>query len=86
MRLVTYRRRTASGGTGSIGALSDGGVLDLGAVAGSMLELLVADGLDAARRAIDRRRRRASHSTRWSSSLRCRGRTRSATSCSSRST
>ena len=48
MRLVTYRRRTASGGTGSIGALSDGGLLDLGAVAGSMLELLVADGLDAA--------------------------------------
>ena len=41
MRLVTYRRRTASGGTGSIGALSDGGLLDLGAVAGSMLELLV---------------------------------------------
>ena len=54
MRLVTYRRRTASGGTGSIGALSDGGVVDLRAVAGSMLELLVTDGLDAARRAIDR--------------------------------
>jgi 2-keto-4-pentenoate hydratase/2-oxohepta-3-ene-1,7-dioic acid hydratase in catechol pathway len=54
MRLVTYRRRTASGGAGSIGALSDGGVLDLGSVADSMLELLVANGLDAARRAIDR--------------------------------
>ena len=54
MRLVTYRRRTASGGTGSIGALSDGGLLDLGGVAGSMLELLVTDGHDAARRAIDR--------------------------------
>ena len=54
MRLVTYRRRAASGGTGSIGALSDGGLLDLGAVAGSMLELLVTDGLDSARRAIDR--------------------------------
>jgi 2-keto-4-pentenoate hydratase/2-oxohepta-3-ene-1,7-dioic acid hydratase in catechol pathway len=54
MRLVTYRRRTAPGGAGSIGALSDDGVVDLSAVAGSMLELLVADGLDAARRAIDR--------------------------------
>ena len=54
MRLVTYRRRTASGGTGSIGALSDGGLLDLGGVASSMLELLVTDGLDAARRAIGR--------------------------------
>ncbi len=54
MRLVTYRRRTASGGTGSIGALSDGGLLDLGRVARSMLELLVTDGLDAARLEIDR--------------------------------
>jgi len=54
MRLVTYRRRTASAGAGSIGALTDGGVVDLSAVARSMLELLVADGLDAARRAIDR--------------------------------
>src|SRR5829696_9315512 len=54
MRLVTYRRRTASAGAGSIGALVDGGVLDLAAVARSMLELLVADDLDAARRAIDR--------------------------------
>ncbi len=54
MRLVTYRRRTASAGAGSIGALTDGGVMDLSAVAASMLELLVADGLDAARRAIDR--------------------------------
>jgi 2-keto-4-pentenoate hydratase/2-oxohepta-3-ene-1,7-dioic acid hydratase in catechol pathway len=54
MRLVTYRRRAASGGAGSIGALTDGGVLDLSAVAASMLELLVADDLDAARRAIDR--------------------------------
>jgi 2-keto-4-pentenoate hydratase/2-oxohepta-3-ene-1,7-dioic acid hydratase in catechol pathway len=54
MRLVTYRRRAASGGSDSIGALTDGGVLDLSAVAASMLELLVADGLDAARRAIDR--------------------------------
>jgi 2-keto-4-pentenoate hydratase/2-oxohepta-3-ene-1,7-dioic acid hydratase in catechol pathway len=54
MRLVTYRRRTASAGAGSIGALVDGGVLDLAAVARSMLELLAADGLDEARRAIDR--------------------------------
>jgi 2-keto-4-pentenoate hydratase/2-oxohepta-3-ene-1,7-dioic acid hydratase in catechol pathway len=54
MRLVTYRRRTASAGAGSIGALVDGGVLDLAAVARSMLELLAADGLDEARRAVDR--------------------------------
>jgi 2-keto-4-pentenoate hydratase/2-oxohepta-3-ene-1,7-dioic acid hydratase in catechol pathway len=54
MRLVTYRRRTASAGAGSIGALVDGGVLDLAAVARSMLELLAADGLDEARRAIAR--------------------------------
>jgi 2-keto-4-pentenoate hydratase/2-oxohepta-3-ene-1,7-dioic acid hydratase in catechol pathway len=54
MRLVTYRRRTASGDAGSIGALTDGGVMDLSAVADSMLELLAADGLDAARRATDR--------------------------------
>jgi 2-keto-4-pentenoate hydratase/2-oxohepta-3-ene-1,7-dioic acid hydratase in catechol pathway len=54
VRLVTYRRRTASAGAGSVGALVDGGVLDLAAVARSMLELLAADGLDEARRAIDR--------------------------------
>jgi 2-keto-4-pentenoate hydratase/2-oxohepta-3-ene-1,7-dioic acid hydratase in catechol pathway len=53
MRLVTFRRRTATGDGGSVGALSGGGVLDLSAIAGSMLELL-ADGLDLARQAVAR--------------------------------
>ncbi len=49
MRLVTFRRRSASGDAGTVGALSDGGVLDLSAVAGTMIELLAAGRLDAAR-------------------------------------
>ena len=86
MRLVTYRRRTASAGAGSIGALTDGGVVDLSAVAGSMLELL---GGGRTRRGTPDDRRAAAPSslaTRCSCSRRCRGPTRSATSCSSRST
>jgi len=39
MRLVTFRRIGASDG-GSVGALSDDGVTDLSATAGSMVELL----------------------------------------------
>jgi 2-keto-4-pentenoate hydratase/2-oxohepta-3-ene-1,7-dioic acid hydratase in catechol pathway len=39
MRLVTFRRIGASG-AGSVGALSDDGVTDLSATAGSMIELL----------------------------------------------
>ncbi len=55
MRLVTFRRRKAAGDEGSVGALAGDGVLDLGATAGSMLELLRTDGaLEAARQAVDR--------------------------------
>ena len=54
MRLVTFRRRDAPEDEGSIGALHTGGVLDLGPVAGSMLELLRdhGPGLGAARDAL----------------------------------
>jgi 2-keto-4-pentenoate hydratase/2-oxohepta-3-ene-1,7-dioic acid hydratase in catechol pathway len=56
VRLGTFRHRTVPEGEGSVGALADDGVLDLGAVSGSMLELLRAggEGLDAARRAVRR--------------------------------
>jgi len=46
MRLVTFRRSGAPG-AGSVGALSEDGVVDLSAVAGSMTELLQRD-LDGA--------------------------------------
>jgi 2-keto-4-pentenoate hydratase/2-oxohepta-3-ene-1,7-dioic acid hydratase in catechol pathway len=56
MRLVTFRRREAPGVEKSIGALSGSGVLDLGSIAGSMLELLRTEGagLGDARRAMER--------------------------------
>lgn len=55
MRLVTFRHPGA-GGEGSVGALSGDGVLDLGSVADSVLELLrtEGEGLQAARRAVQR--------------------------------
>jgi 2-keto-4-pentenoate hydratase/2-oxohepta-3-ene-1,7-dioic acid hydratase in catechol pathway len=55
MRLVTFRQPGATGHEGSVGALVDGAVLDLGALAGSMIELLRAEGgLEAAHAAIER--------------------------------
>ena len=56
MRLVTFRRRAAPEEETAIGALSGDGVLDLGSVAGSMLDLLRAgdEGMEAARRAVER--------------------------------
>src|SRR5689334_8932409 len=54
MRLVTFRH--VAGGQESIGALSGGGVLDLGSIAGSVMELLRSEGvgIDAARAAVER--------------------------------
>jgi 2-keto-4-pentenoate hydratase/2-oxohepta-3-ene-1,7-dioic acid hydratase in catechol pathway len=56
MRLVTFRRAGGpAGDEGSIGALVDGAVLDLGSLAGSLIELLRAEGgLGAAQAAIER--------------------------------
>ncbi|MEA2177207.1 MAG: hypothetical protein QOG77_504, partial [Solirubrobacteraceae bacterium] len=56
MRLVTFRHRAGAGQEESIGALSAHGVLDLGSIAGSMIELLRTEGggFDAARRAVER--------------------------------
>ena len=56
MRLVTFRHRAVAGQQESIGALTVHGVLDLGSIAGSMIELLRAEGggIDAARRAVER--------------------------------
>jgi 2-keto-4-pentenoate hydratase/2-oxohepta-3-ene-1,7-dioic acid hydratase in catechol pathway len=56
MRLVTFRRPTATADEESIGVLSVGGLLDLGDVAGSMLELLgtEGEGLRAAQAAVRR--------------------------------
>jgi 2-keto-4-pentenoate hydratase/2-oxohepta-3-ene-1,7-dioic acid hydratase in catechol pathway len=56
MRLVTFRRRAAPVEETAIGALTGDGVLDLGSVAGSMLDLLRAgaEGMQVARRAVER--------------------------------